>query len=64
MGYISNELIPATTNNLIEKNIRKTGKVLLVEIKTEKQQPHNYLNLAPGSAGSDIPAGIFKNDKK
>ncbi|WEA00872.1 right-handed parallel beta-helix repeat-containing protein [Mucilaginibacter sp. SJ] len=64
LGYISNELIPAITNNLIEKNIKKTGKVLLVEIKTEKQQPHNYLNLAPGSAGSDIPAGIFKNDKK
>ncbi|WP_262714279.1 MULTISPECIES: hypothetical protein [Mucilaginibacter] len=29
----------------------------------EKQQLHNYLNLAPGSAGNDIPAGIFKNDK-
>lgn len=64
MGYIANDLIPATESKLTEKNIQKTGKVLLVEIKTEKQQPHNYLNLAPGSAGSDIPAGIFKKDKK
>lgn len=60
MGFISNDLIPATKNNLIENNIRKSGKVTLVQIQTEREQPHNYLNLAPGSAGSDIPAGIFK----
>lgn len=64
MGYIANDLVPATTNNLTEKNIQKTGKILLVEIKTEKQLPHNYLNLAPGSAGSDISAGIFKKGKE
>jgi hypothetical protein len=64
MGYIADGLIPATKSNLTENNIRKTGKVILVEIKNEKAQPVNYLNLAPGSAGIDLHAGIFKSDKK
>jgi hypothetical protein len=63
MGYIANDLIPASKSNLTEKSIRKTGKVVLVEIKTERSQPHNYLNLAPGSAGNDLHAGIFKKEK-
>lgn len=60
MGYISNDLIPAPKSNLREIGIRKTGHIKLVEIKTDKFQPHDYLNPAPGSAGSDISAGIFK----
>jgi len=64
MGYISNDLIPAPKSNLKEIGIRKTGHVTLVEIKTDRYQPHNYLNLAPGSDGSDIPAGIFKKKMK
>lgn len=43
-----------------ENDIRKTGKVQLVEVKTEGL-PHDYLNLAPGSEGKDIGAGIFIN---
>jgi hypothetical protein len=41
-----------------ENDVRKTGKVQLVEVKTE-QIPHDYLNLVPGSEGSDIDAGLF-----
>ncbi|MDB5091040.1 MAG: hypothetical protein JWR09_5034 [Mucilaginibacter sp.] len=63
MGYIANDLIPASKSNLTENNISKTGKVILVEIKTERSQPHNYLNLAPASAGNDLHAGIFKKEK-
>ena len=60
MGFIENELVPAPKSNLKEIDIRKTGHVTLVQIQTDKFQPHNYLNPAPGSAGSDINAGIFK----
>jgi hypothetical protein len=63
MGYIANELIPAEKSNLTEIGIRKKGNVKLVEIKTDKYQPRDYLNLAPGSDGKDIPAGIFRNKK-
>jgi hypothetical protein len=64
MGYITNgDLIPAAKSNLKEIGIRKTGHVTLMEIKTEKYQPNNYLNPAPGSDGSDIGAGIFKQKK-
>jgi len=64
MGYITNyDLIPAPKSNLKEIDVRKTGQVKLVQIKTEKYQPHDYLNLVPGSNGSDIAAGIFKNKK-
>ncbi len=42
-----------------ENNVRKTGVVQLVEVKTELI-PHDYLNLAPGSEGTDIGAGLFK----
>jgi hypothetical protein len=43
-----------------ENDIRKTGSVKLVEVQTEGL-PHDYLNLAPGSDGKDIGAGIFRN---
>jgi hypothetical protein len=60
MGYIANDLIPAPKSNLKEPGIRKQGTVKLVDIKTDRDQPHDYLNLLPGSAGSDLHAGIFK----
>ena len=60
MGYISGDLIPASKSNLKEIDIRKQGEVKLLEIKTERDQPHNYLNLVPGSDGNDLHAGIFK----
>jgi hypothetical protein len=63
-GFTGNELVPAPESNLTEENIQKTGKVILVEIKTERAQPHDYLNLAPGSAGRNLHAGIFKNENK
>jgi len=64
MGYISNDLIPAPENNLKEIGIRKTGHVKLVEIKTDEFQPHDYLNLSPESDGSDMHAGIFKQQHR
>jgi hypothetical protein len=60
MGYIAGDLIPAAKSNIKEIGIRKNGTVKLIEIKTDQNEPHNYLNPVPGSAGSDIPAGIFK----
>ncbi len=42
-----------------ENDVRKTGSVSLVEVKTDLI-PHDYLNLAPGSDGMDLGAGIFK----
>ncbi len=41
-----------------ETNVRKSGSVKLVEVKTEGF-PHNYLNLSADSDGTDIEAGIF-----
>jgi hypothetical protein len=60
MGYIANDLIPAPDNNVKEINIKKNGTVNLLEIETQKFQPHNYLNPVAGSDGSDLHAGIFK----
>jgi hypothetical protein len=63
LGFYSNKgLIPATKNEQVEKNVRKTGKLLLSEVKTEGL-PKDYLNLAPESDGKEIGAGIFKNVK-
>jgi hypothetical protein len=64
MGYIANDLIPAPKSNLEETGIRKTGDVKLVEIKTGRDQPHDYLNPTPGSDGSDLSAGIFNKGVK
>jgi len=41
-----------------ENDIRKSGKVKLVEVKTEGL-PQNYLQLSPESDGNDLDAGIF-----
>jgi hypothetical protein len=60
MGYIADDLIPAPKSNLKEIAIKKKGTVKLVEIKTDRDQPRDYLNLVAGSAGSDLHAGIFK----
>jgi hypothetical protein len=49
--------------NYQETGIRKSGKVLLTEVKTEGL-PHDYLNLAPGSDGKELDAGIFIVHKK
>jgi len=45
-----------------ETGISKTGEVILVQNSAEVI-PHDYLQLAPNSAGSDIDAGIFKLHK-
>jgi hypothetical protein len=64
MGFITNHgLVPATKSNLTEKGIRKRGKISLVQIETDKEQPRNYLNLSPASDGRDLRAGIFKNER-
>jgi len=60
MGYIANDLVPAPDGNVKEISIKKTGTVKLLEIETQKFQPHDYLNPVPGSDGSEFHAGIFK----
>jgi hypothetical protein len=42
-----------------ENNINKTGNIKLVEVKTDGF-PIDYLNLAPGSDGTNLEAGLFK----
>lgn len=63
LGYYGRTgLVPATKNSHTETGIRKTGKVLLSEVKTEGL-PKDYLNLLPQSDGNDLGAGIFKKEK-
>jgi hypothetical protein len=45
-----------------ENDVRKTGNIKLVEVETEGF-PVNYLNLAQGSDGADLGAGLFKTHK-
>ena len=52
-------IVAAPTNIHIEKEIRRSGKVVLSEVKTEGL-PKDYLNPVAGSDGSDLKAGIFK----
>jgi hypothetical protein len=64
MGFFgSSGLVPAAKNNHIETGIKKSGKILLREVKTEGL-PKDYLNLLPQSEGNELKAGIFKKDKK
>jgi hypothetical protein len=42
-----------------ENYVDKTAKIKLVEVQTDGF-PINYLNLAPGSDGIDLNAGLFK----
>jgi len=60
MGYYTkNGLIEAKQNADVETNVRRKGKVLLVEVGTEGI-PKDYLNLVAESDGKDLHAGIFK----
>jgi hypothetical protein len=55
----SGETITATTSNAhTEKNIRKTGKVELVEAGLGPL-PKDHLHLTASSAGSDLDAGVL-----
>lgn len=63
MGFWEKGLVPAEKNNHIETNIKRSGKILLSEVKTEGL-PKDYLNLLPESDGNELNAGIFKKDKK
>lgn len=64
MGFFGNSgLVPAEKNNHIETGIKKSGKIMLSEVKTEGL-PKDYLNLLPQSDGNELKAGIFKKDKK
>jgi hypothetical protein len=63
MGFNEDEIMPDTLNKPVGKNINKSGKVVLNEIKT-KGIPKDYLNLSASSAGRDIDAGIFDHAKK
>jgi hypothetical protein len=64
LGYHEHDkLHPVATEHLTESDVRKSGNVLLVEVRTEGL-PHDYLNLSPESDGQDIGAGIFQRVKK
>ena len=61
LGFYTNKgMVEATKNAHTETDIRKTGKLILQEVNAEGV-PKDYLNLAPGSDGKDLHAGIFKN---
>ena len=62
MGFWENGPKPAEKNNHIETNIKRSGKILLSEVKTDGL-PKDYLNLLPQSDGNELKAGIFKRDK-
>jgi hypothetical protein len=59
MGYYGqNGSIPAERNEHAERNVRKTGKLILSEVGVNGL-PKNYLNPLQESAGADLHAGIF-----
>ncbi|GAB3781807.1 hypothetical protein GCM10028818_36370 [Spirosoma horti] len=63
MGFFSPKgAIDADATNQIEKDIRKTGTILLSEVKTNGL-PVDYLNPLPQSDGYELKAGIFKAPK-
>lgn len=49
---------PTDDHKIQEKNINKTAKIELVEMK-DNRVPRMYLNLSPKSAGKNTKAGIF-----
>jgi len=59
MGFNGDTIRVDLQNKPRESGMRKSGRVLLNEI-TAKGVPRDHLNLAAGSAGRDIDAGIFK----
>ncbi|GAB4011774.1 hypothetical protein GCM10028808_26160 [Spirosoma migulaei] len=61
--YGSKGAIEANETNQIEQGVKKTGTILLSEVKTNGLPP-DYLNLLPQSAGYDLKAGIFKTRKQ
>ncbi|MBE9464465.1 right-handed parallel beta-helix repeat-containing protein [Dyadobacter subterraneus] len=63
MGYYAKDgAIPADKNEHTENQIRKSGKLILSEVKTSGL-PKDYLNPTKGSAGKELGAGIFINPK-
>ncbi|WP_460958316.1 hypothetical protein [Spirosoma litoris] len=60
MGFFGSKgAVEANSTNQIEQGVKKTGTILLSEVKTNGL-PTDYLNLLPQSAGYDLKAGIFK----
>lgn len=62
LGVNGDTIAPDQINKPTERNIDKSGKVVLSEI-TAGGVPHDYLNLSGSSAGKQIDAGIFINKK-
>jgi hypothetical protein len=52
-------MLLSAQENYVEKDVRKNGKVRLVEVETNGF-PAKYLNLRSDSDGIDLKAGIFK----
>ncbi|MVM40763.1 hypothetical protein GO730_28835 [Spirosoma sp. HMF3257] len=63
MGFFGPKgAIEANETNQITKGVKKSGTILLSEVKTNGL-PIDYLNLLPQSDGYDLKAGIFKTPK-
>jgi hypothetical protein len=63
MGFFGQKAaVEANETNQIEQGVKKSGTILLSEVKTNGLPP-DYLNLLPQSAGYDLKAGIFKTRK-
>ncbi|MVM30872.1 hypothetical protein GO755_12590 [Spirosoma sp. HMF4905] len=64
MGFFGSKgAVEASETNQIEHGVRKSGTILLSEVKTNGL-PTDYLNLLPQSDGYDLKAGIFKTPKQ
>ena len=64
MGFFGPKgAIDASSTNQIEQGIKKTGTILLSEVKTNGL-PVDYLNPLPQSEGYDLKAGIFKTPRQ
>lgn len=63
MGFFGPKgAVEATENNQVEQNVKKTGAIVLSEVKINGL-PGDYLNPLPQSEGYVLKAGIFKIPK-
>ncbi len=64
MGFWGEDgLVKAGKNSHVETGIKRSGKIMLSEVKTQGI-PKDYLNPLPESAGKELKAGIFKKGMK
>lgn len=63
MGFFGPKgAVEATENNQVEQDVKKSGAIVLSEVKTNGL-PADYLNPLPQSEGYALKAGLFKTPK-